>query len=140
MNMHLTLMFLGEVEDSRIEWVKERLLAAVSGIAPFTFRLDGKGLFSKRDGGILWAGAARAPELEHLAAQVRARLNEFDDNKPFKSHITVGRAKRRIDEHAYQNVEWVPVDYPVRGIELIRSVLYPEGPVYHRVAEIPLRG
>ena len=85
---HVTLVFLGEVADSRRDEVTEIL----SGVAPagrFTLRLAGGGRF----GEVAWAGlAGDLDQLEALRGGLRTALGVGgfpSDERPYNPHLTV---------------------------------------------------
>jgi RNA 2',3'-cyclic 3'-phosphodiesterase len=134
-NLHLTLLFLGELEEAAAGLVRENVSAAAAGFRVFSFSLDIRGLFRKGAGSVLWAGCSDSPELVRLAGRIREALAGYGDEKPFKAHLTVGRSRRKVDEKAWQGIPYSPVEYAVRGIQLIKSELFPEGPRYTVLSE-----
>lgn len=92
-NLHITLAFLGEIPNSRLEAVKAAM-DRVSGCSGFELRISGLGSF-KRDGGDIYWLDARADkghnELhDKLTASLRTEGFELED-KPFQPHLTIGR-------------------------------------------------
>ena len=94
-NLHLTLRFLGELDNGAIEDV-DAALAAIRAPA-FTLTLAGVGHFGAGARlRALWAGVAREPALQHLhdkveSAVVRAGLPP--DGKKFTPHVALARPK-----------------------------------------------
>jgi 2'-5' RNA ligase len=129
-NIHLTLKFLGEVKEAEVSAILEAMQGAIQDFSPFSFTLDKKGLFHNRGNTILWIGASQAPALCDLAGRVRESVKRFGDSKPFKPHMTVGRAKVKIYASLFDRILWEPVDYRVIQVELIKSELLPQGPQY----------
>ena len=97
---HLTLAFLGSVPDERLADVVAACGEAASAQVPFDIALDRAGRFP--EGGaprVVWLGMGEgANESANLAAAVcralTARSLPFDD-KPFRPHVTDGRASHR---------------------------------------------
>jgi 2'-5' RNA ligase len=93
-NLHLTLAFLGEVEDLRVAEIER----AAGEVAPRSglLVLDRAGFWKHNR--IVWAGASAAPpELEGLALELRSALAHSSiafDPKGFASHITLLRDAR----------------------------------------------
>lgn len=94
--LHLTLAFLGELEDT----TGEQLQRALSGIAEPAFSLDfsGVGCFpDRRRPRVLWVGLKHSPHLESLAAKVRSAALECgvpQEERPFSPHITLARLRQ----------------------------------------------
>src|SRR6185369_14737661 len=71
-NIHLTLHFLGEVEEGRLEILKQRCAVSAAEFAPFMMTLDGAGVFPDfRRPRVLWAGLSG--ELE-IATQLQKQI------------------------------------------------------------------
>lgn len=117
-NLHLTLAFLGNVDDARLPAVEQ----AMDSVAPrrFLLTLDQPGHWKRNS--IAWAGASVVPpELEALAAELRAGLAAVGvafDPQPFAVHVTLLRDARA--PAAMPAVEAIP--WPVEGYALVASV------------------
>ena len=72
-NVHLTVSFLGEVGDERVDGIGAALREGVAGTAPFAVRLAGSGAFpSPRRARVLWAGLEAADDrLASVAKRMR---------------------------------------------------------------------
>jgi RNA 2',3'-cyclic 3'-phosphodiesterase len=93
--IHLTLAFLGEVDDSRRRAVLD---AAKFRARPFELVIDRTGAF--RRAGVAWAGPSESPkELLDLQARIQSRLRERGfalDERPFAPHVTLARRTLRL--------------------------------------------
>lgn len=96
---HLTLAFLGDVDDRRFDHLVHTLKGGVaaSRVAPRRLALDQLGTFGKR---VLWIGVDASPEasLHVLADGVRAALRRGGYavvDRPLRAHVTLARAGRR---------------------------------------------
>ncbi len=132
-NLHVTLAFLGGVEDARVAEV-ERAAAEVSPCA-VSLVLDQPGYWKHNR--IAWAGASAVPaELEALVADLRGALTrshiEFD-SKGFVSHVTLLRHVR--EPKAMPALE--PVKWMLDGFSLMRSVTLPRGSRYEMLKSWP---
>ena len=141
---HITLAFLGEVEDERAADVHTAVGRAVDGRPASPLRLAGGGRFGRGRFTLLWVGV-QGDGLDELARSVRRELKRarlpFDD-KPFKPHLTVARPGDRLDRAAvdadraalaeYRGPEW-----RAGTVELIRSHLGPK-PTYDHLGAWPL--
>lgn len=89
-NFHITLGFLGDVEESRLEDLYE-ILAAIGG-APFSLTLSGTGSFGSKVPKLLWAGLEPAPALEALQKKIAGRLVRGGfpaEARKFSPHVTL---------------------------------------------------
>lgn len=138
--LHITLLFIGEVTESGLSPLLEGLKSAAASARPFDYAFDAPGLFSRRDGAVLWIGAAPPPPLEALASAVRAALPGFPADKPFRAHVTVGRSRARIRRETFTDLAFDPIPARAERILLVQSLLGPAGPDYATVGEFRLGG
>jgi RNA 2',3'-cyclic 3'-phosphodiesterase len=104
-NIHLTIVFLGDMFQSAVAAMAERLDAVTAGIAPFQYQVRGTGYFgSSRSPRVIWAGVEGAGSslalLQEGAAAAAQELEFRREDRPFKPHLTLGRvrSRRRVDE------------------------------------------
>ncbi len=132
---HLTLRFLGEVPDEKVE----KITAALDKInlRNFTFSLSGIGFFpnGKRPR-VVWTGIVPPDDvirLEKMIDDCLAVLG-FPREKRYHPHITLARARRGNDPRALANsamaLKIPPLENSVMGFELIKSTLTPDGPIH----------
>lgn len=105
-NLHLTLVFLGEVSEERLPALGEALLPVSHHHAPFTLTLQGGGSFgSPRHPHVLWAGVAgNTAALEALQAEVAAVLEPLGfprERRAYTAHLTLARSKGPRGEPAF---------------------------------------
>lgn len=91
-NLHLTLEFLGEIEEERVAVLKEMLndLAYTS----FPLKMTELGHFTSRKGNIYWLGLEPSEELYALQRLLHRQLLEkqFEvEDRAFLPHITIAR-------------------------------------------------
>ena len=142
-NVHLTLKFLGEVEARRQEEITGALAAAAQGTRPITLVVRGAGTFpNPRVPRVIWAGIEPDPAIELLADRVErsyAPLRFPTEGRPFRPHLTLGRAARDARARDWAGVaellDGLSVDATavLDGVDLVRSELRRGGSVYHRV-------
>jgi RNA 2',3'-cyclic 3'-phosphodiesterase len=125
-NLHLTLVFLGGVEDARVAEVERAAGEVAAPVASLV--LDRPGYWKHNR--IAWASAsAPPPELGTFVAELREALRRAEirfDAKPFVSHATLlrdAREPRAIPELA-------PIEWRLSGFALVQSVTLPRGSRY----------
>uniref|UniRef100_A0A7J2TIA4 RNA 2',3'-cyclic phosphodiesterase n=1 Tax=Archaeoglobus fulgidus TaxID=2234 RepID=A0A7J2TIA4_ARCFL len=136
-NLHVTLMFLGEVNELRVGEIKSALERVK--FSPFKINLKGVGKFPERgDARVIWIGVERDEELRELAEKVYSELKKlgFKRDKDFVAHLTVARLKKRNREvekviEEFRNVEFG--EMLVKDFRLKQSILKPTGPIYKDV-------
>ena len=125
-NLHVTLAFLGGVEEARVAEVER----AAGEVAPKTVSLvlDQPGYWKQNR--IAWAGASVVPpELEALVSELRGALAKSRirfDAKSFVSHVTLLRDAR--EPKGIPALD--PILWKVDGFALVQSVTLPRGSRY----------
>ncbi len=144
-NLHLTLLFLGDVDSARIPELTGILGEAAGRTAPFELALRGLELFPHKAPRLVWASLeARDDALsrwhKRLLGEVRAGGFE-PDAKPLRLHITLGRMKAALPAEVERSILQSEVDKGFQAYDrltLFRSVLKPDGPVYHALEQFEL--
>lgn len=146
-NIHLTLKFIGEVDESMTARVSEALAAAKIAAAPFRLRIRGFGKFPSGESlHVFWAGVEDNPDLLALFAGIEKALLPLGiarDMRPFHPHLTLGRNKVRCNFMAFfallaEKCDRFLAEWQVAAFQLFASRLTPAGPVYSVLKEIPL--
>ena len=143
-NLHLTLVFIGHIEDS----AADSFVAAVTrpfAQPPFQLRLGRCGVFPPSGPPrVLWIGLAEGGEaLRFLQEEVVARLQPLGfeaERRPFSAHLTIARVKdlpRATAKDARAIVAGATVPDArclVTRVTLFRSHLSPKGSRYEALA------
>jgi 2'-5' RNA ligase len=140
-NIHVTLLFLGEVDERDVPGVCRAVATACAGLAPFGLSVEGVGCFgSRRAPRTLWVGVgAGSAELVALHDALERPLLELGcyrrEDRQYTPHITLGRARssRPSDRLALEldrQAGWRGGEGEVREVVVMSSELRPEGPVY----------
>ena len=147
--LHLTLEFLGGVEETRVPAVVEALAGAVEASAPLALVAAGLGGFpSARRPRVVWAGIAEGAEgLRRLAAAVEGALAPLGfppEARPFSGHVTIGRVRspRGLDRLAGAIAAAAEISFgswTATDVVLYRSHLRRTGAVYEAMARLPMR-
>jgi 2'-5' RNA ligase len=135
-NLHLTLVFLGDVAVTRVTALCAIGLAAASTVPPFPLTLDRTGTF--RGSGIAWAGASATPrELDEFVQQLRDTLTAEGfaiERRAFQPHVTLARRCRKPDSTQIS----APIVWAVSRIVLNTSEPASDGSRYRELASWPL--
>lgn len=147
-NFHITLKFLGNTPEERVDGLLECAQDSVRTIAPFDMtlgRLSGfpqlgrpRVLFYEVDDG-------REP-MERLAERLDATLEERlsipRETRPFHAHATVARVKTRPPRALVARLEAAPAveaaSQRVSHVSLMLSTLRRQGAVYQSLKDIAL--
>lgn len=146
-NLHLTVRFLGEVDERMLGELESLARGVAREFSPFTLELDVLSAFpSPRRARVLWVGAARGEEgfvelAQAVEGEVRA-LGLKPETKAPKAHVTLARFRspRDLGELIGKVNFGAPLPVEVRELTLMRSQLRPEGPVYTPLFRVPLGG
>jgi 2'-5' RNA ligase len=148
-SIHLTLKFLGEIDDAKVRDAASELQKAAQGIGPFTLELEGVGSFpNARNPRVLWAGIKENVELLKLQKNVDERLESIGfeaDNRPFTPHLTLCRIKSAEDGRSLGKLlsETKPeakTAFTVTSFAFMKSVLKPSGAEHTPIQEFALKG
>lgn len=146
-NLHLTVKFLGNVDEAQIEPIGAALAAALHPFPRFAINAKGLGVFpDPKRPKILWVGLAES-ELAQLAATVESALLPLSiapEKRSFTPHLTIARW-RRVDRPPlaliHELEHWRHYEFgrsTVDQVVLFQSVLKPEGAVYTRLKTVAL--
>lgn len=130
-NHHLTLAFLGEVDEAGARRAMDALDAACAGVGPVELTADGLGTFGRGRAATLWLGIRRSEGLALLARRLREELAARDlafDEKDFLPHVTLAR-RARVPRGELGDLAF-PLPDEARRVTLFRSVLEPDGARY----------
>lgn len=144
-NLHLTLKFLGETEESQAQSIREALNRVASEMVPVTCELRGVGQFPR----VIWAGLEG--EIDRLGILARkiddalAPLGFPREEREFRPHLTIGRIKFLADRESltralafHTNESFGAVR--VESVHLFQSTLTPQGPIYTKLFTAQLKG
>lgn len=99
-SMHLTLRFFGDVDEETLDRIAEVMLSVGRLCSPFAVEVSGVGAFpSVSRPRVLWLGLREAEPLRALHALLEDKLAGIGipaEGRPFKPHLTLGRARHRL--------------------------------------------
>ena len=135
-NLHLTLAFLGNVEEIQINEISQSLEELNFG-SPFNCVLSHTGVFpNPAEPSVFWLGIDKGKDqiidiVEQLNEMLKKLKLPFEE-KPFIPHITIGRVKNKenswkIDTNTYLNAVFSPTRFPVNSVHLYQSELTQQG-------------
>lgn len=138
--IHLTLKFLGDVEEGRIPDIAGCIERCVSGFSSFPLAVRGLGAFpGESSPQVIWIAAAdETGSLAGLQRSIEAGLAHVGfakEKRPFSPHLTLGRLRSPRGKEAARRglAELQQADcgsFRADGVSLIKSDLTPNGPIY----------
>ena len=145
-NHHLTLRFIGEVDEGTAQDIDDALDQVT--VQPFPVTIDGLGTFGRGHmAKTLWAGVQPSEPLRHLrdkveSAVVRAGLPA--EERKFTPHVTLARLgdtpEARLATFLGANGMLLAGPFQADRFVLYESVLGKGGSVYHSLRDYPLGG
>ena len=148
-DLHITLKFLGDVEENRIVEINDAISEALTNLPQFEISLAEIGAFpSSHRANIIWIGIDSGKDvLINLVGSIDnclRKLGFMPENKLFSAHITIGRvkdpSKHRIIEEAFSSLEVnLPCSQMVESIDIMRSKLTSTGSIYSVIKKIILK-
>jgi 2'-5' RNA ligase len=147
-SIHLTLKFLGDIEEASIGRVSDAMEQATRGIGPFEVEVGGLGVFPNRSNPrVVWIGVTNHPLLVRLQEAIERSLEPLGfppEGRDFRAHLTLVRLKSRDnvkalaayldDKEAHEPLGTVSVG----GVHLYRSDLRPDGARYTVLRSVAL--
>jgi RNA 2',3'-cyclic 3'-phosphodiesterase len=149
-NLHLTLVFLGEVNDREVVRVCRATEGACADAAPFSFTLAGLGAFPtpRRPRTLIAKVREGADAIIALHAALEPALTELGcyrrEERAFTPHVTVGRVSSEatgdLPAAILKFAAWQGGETNVREVRVMASELGPNGPEYTILGRAKLRG
>jgi len=144
-NLHLTLRFIGEVDEPTASDI-DSVLSELS-LPAFALTLKGVGQFGGKEGRALWAGAASNAALQRLAAKIESALQRMGrpaETRKYAPHVTLARLKdaplQKIHEFLAAHNLFDSAPFTVGAFALFSSHQTPRGSLYRPERIYPLDG
>ncbi len=150
--IHLTLKFLGDVPDERLEEIESITERCTAEHSPFSLRFQSVGQFPERGTpSIIWVGVqdrSNDDQLHSCFECLDRRMTEVGverEDREFVPHVTIARVKQtnelgNVREVFDQEQHTVLGEQKVTEIALIESELQPDGAEYTTRLRSPLTG
>ncbi len=150
-NIHLTVIFMGNVDERHLPSIGRVVEKACSKYAPFKIRVKGVGVFSNlRNAKVLWIGVEGDIErLSYFKESIQKKLKPFgikEESRRFSPHITVGRFRKGFNQTMLLKEvldRFKDVTSPevlLKELVLFKSELKPDGAVYTKLNCWPITG
>jgi 2'-5' RNA ligase len=142
-NFHLTLQFIGELEQNSILSLLSAMQECISKHDTFSLTVDKLGSFKKGNSNLLWIGMKNSRNLVEVYKNLGLALNHEKipfDEKPLKPHVTLGR-QIILNKELSELVQLLPVAnliIPVNNITLMESTHVNGKLTYTPISMFPL--
>ena len=149
-NIHLTLKFLGDINNEYIKKAGDAIISAASENASMSLGAKGIGVFPgvKRPR-VIWTGiVGQKKELADLQKTLDGNFETIGfpkEKRPFKGHLTIGRIKGKIDARRLVDAmkefgRFESKTFMADEVVLFKSELKPSGAVYTKLMSAALCG
>ncbi len=146
--VHLTLKFLGDVEEKKVAELGDALAEGLKGETPFILQAKGVGTFpTPRAPRVVWLGVegevTRLSALAKTVEEICANLKFPKEDRPFKAHLTLGRVKSPGGRGALvkmlENFKDADLgEFKADAVSVMKSELQRSGAVYTEMRRIVL--
>jgi 2'-5' RNA ligase len=149
-NLHLTIKFIGETVQEKIEEIAKVLNQSLLHQAPFSLEISGLGMYpNNTNPRVIWLGVTGGEPLiamHNMLDQKLASLGIQREGRPFSPHLTIARLRRNTDTASIKRIgktlSQFRVDslglFNIDHVQLFQSVLTPSGPIYTTLFSVPL--
>jgi len=143
--IHLTVVFLGDVPEERIDFIKESAGQVCACHDSFTVAVKGLGIFGPpRRPRVVWAGlsgeTSRMAVFQRDLLHVLAPVGIKPDARSFRPHLTLGRFRSGGYGNILNRFDAIQSDECRLGdLVLFKSDLTPRGAVYTVLGRMPMR-
>jgi 2'-5' RNA ligase len=151
-NIHITLKFLGDIDVDITGKITAALEASIHDIPPFSIEAGGLGVFPNMQRiQIIWVGlSGDLQKLGQLQKQIDVSLNTLGfpaEARPFTPHLTLARVRdyarpverQKLGELISATGFEGKYRIDVKAVNLMRSQLTREGPIYSRISTVALK-
>jgi len=147
--MHLTLKFLGEIDEEKIPRIESILKRISEKFEPFPLKIKGTGSFppKSKTPRVLWVAIEEVEGLMRLQSNMEEEMESLGfpkERRTFHPHLTLGRVKSFSDiketlDFFEKNRDKNFGEMEAKKITFFRSVLKPTGAEYSVLSEFELK-
>jgi 2'-5' RNA ligase len=137
-DFHLTLKFLGETEESKLQSITDSL--SKINFTPFNIELSDVGTFPDRNNArVIWAGLEPHQDINDLQKQIDDATIPlgFRMDNVFHPHLTLARIKSIDNRNEFlkmiDSLKLEKAEFKISSFNLIKSTLTAQGPVYENL-------
>jgi len=144
-NIHLTLKFLAEIDEKKLEQIKNILDEIGKLSKSFEISIKDIGAFPNIDyPRVIWVGLDKGSlDAKTLAEKIDEELSKIGlekGSRPFAAHLTIGRARSPKNKDALcekiKDLQLTTYSLQlISSITLYKSTLTPKGPIYTKLHE-----
>jgi len=148
-NIHITLSFLGNLDDTQLMETIEMADNIISEYDPFILNINEIGLGPKFPPRLIWLTLDENQELNKLHSELDDAIYSLDsyrfkvrEERSFVPHITLARIKsfesKKLSKEVFEIKKSLKLSFEVTSIDIIESGLKKDGPEYVILKSIEL--
>jgi len=142
-NLHVTLAFLGEIDEKELEEATEKVSKTAEKSGVFECSLSKIEAVPEKFPRMIWVSLNECTELSELHNDLKKALMIKDEHGGFRAHVTAARIRpdRTVKTGIIINKNESELDalkFKVREIKIMQSILKNEGPEYRTIKSIAL--
>lgn len=151
-NIHLTLKFLGEINDKKLDKIISILEEIAKDKDPFRIRISSLGAFPKMNfPRVIWVGVDKGDnQTKEMAKALEEKITKLGipkEDRSFSTHITIGRTRSTLNRERLvealsslaNKLDEENLEFAVTKITLFKSTITPKGPIYEILKETNLK-
>lgn len=145
-NFHITLRFLGKVENQKLDRLGERLDLELQDLSPFPLSVQGVGVFpNERRPAVVWAGLTgdlnRLRKTQAAVERCAQAIGLEPEPQTFSGHVTLARFRKPVEAQALlpalrDEAAFAGGEMTVDHVSLFSSTLTQQGAVYRRLRAV----
>ena len=149
-NLHITLKFLGEFDQSHVQHLNFKLIDHLKSIPIFKIHIDRMGAFPNlHKPKVIWLGLDYPENFDQIYRHIEdsvVRLGYEADDKSFSPHLTLGRVRRDLSISEIKDIGQImtsanlsfQAEFIAERVTFFQSELTREGPIYTKLFEVNL--
>ncbi|ARF16513.1 RNA 2',3'-cyclic phosphodiesterase [Sporosarcina ureae] len=141
-DLHLTMRYIGELDDTKLPWLKSCLHKIAKSHTEFTVYLKGLSFFGSASGPrVVFLAVQTSDTLCELQRQIARRTEkilELEKDARFVPHITIAKKRKTTEKMQLEKKSIEPVPIKIEGFTLFK--IHPKAtPSYEALAHFPLK-
>jgi len=148
--IHITLKFLGETDEKKLDGIFEATCEVAEKFCPFFIKIYKMGAFPNLEcPRVIWLGIKEgSSQLAQIAKELEKKLFKQGfprEKREWVPHLTIGRVKQLQDRESIKRAimrekQTSGGEAKIEAITVMQSRLTPQGPIYTPLQKFPLQG
>ena len=136
-NLHLTVTFLGDMNEDKVEYLKSQLDLSVADVKKFNLKLEGLKIIPNENYIRVLGIQVVSEEMPLLIKKVAKYIggDHYENTKLTLCRVKIIIDKRRMKEFIEKNRNVKIGEFEVQNVTLMRSTLTRQGPIYEPIHE-----